>query len=168
TVAPTEGTSVATNGMPTMPVVTSAAMVGTGQALIGMSSDAVVPHAAVTFAWMVPVAVGVPLMMLPLSVRPAGRPVTERVAPGESASVDRNGRPTVPETTPAETVGVAQGSMVMVTGALVPHAFCATTVTLPLTVGMPEVMLPASVSPAGRGDRCEIRAPPRAGSGGGD
>src|SRR5258705_11912233 len=98
------------NGMPTIPVVMSAATVGTGQALIGMSSDAVAPHGAVTFALMVPVAVGVPLMMLPLSDRPAGRPVTERVAPGESASVDRNGRPTVPERTPAGKVGTGRGT----------------------------------------------------------
>ena len=64
--------------MPTVPAVRSAVMVGTGQALMGMSTDAVEPQAAVTEAWMVPVAAGVPEMTLSVSERPAHLLLHER------------------------------------------------------------------------------------------
>src|SRR5258706_594274 len=66
TVPPSEGTSVARNGTPTVPDVRSAVMVGSGQALMGMSMEAVEPQSAVTTAWIVPVTDGVPEMTLPI------------------------------------------------------------------------------------------------------
>lgn len=136
--------------MPTVPETRSAEMVGTGQALIGMSIEAVEPQAAVIRAWMVPVAEGVPEMTFPRSERPAGRPVTERAAPGGTVRMEANGRPTVPASALADIVGTAHVSMMRSTDAVAPHAAVAVTWTVPAADGVPEMTFPASVRPAGR------------------
>src|SRR5438552_1499272 len=112
-VEPTDGAIVVTNGRPAVPPSAVALSVGSGQAPTGMSIDAVAPQAAVTIAWMLPVSDGVPLMVLPLSVRPAGSPVTSSVEPGVITNVVRNGSPTVAEVTFAVTDGSGQALITM-------------------------------------------------------
>src|SRR5216684_4374189 len=136
--------------MPTVPASTSAVMVGTGQALIGMSIDAVEPQAAVISAWMVPVAEGVPEMTFPRIERPAGRPVTESAAPGGTVRIEANGRPTVPASALADTVGTAHGSMTRSTEAVAPPGAVAVTWIVPVADGVPEMTFPLNERPAGR------------------
>src|SRR5438034_2110456 len=99
---------------------------------------------------MVAVPVGVPETMFPVTLKPAGNPCTQTVASGDAAIVERNGRPTVPEATDAVSVGTGQGTMVIVVVAVAPHAAVAVIVAVPEAAGVPEMMVPLSVRPAGK------------------
>src|SRR5258708_1804389 len=127
TVVPGERASVERNGRPTVPVVRLAVIVGSGQAPTAMSTEADAPQGAVTVAWIVPVAVGVPVMTLSLRVRPAGRPITASVAPGVSVNAVAKGSPTVPVRTDAVIVGTGQALMGISRLAVVPQAAVAVT-----------------------------------------
>src|SRR5260221_851844 len=150
TVAPGESASVERNGSPTVPVVRLAVTVGSGQAPIGMSTETEAPQGAVTVAWIVPVAVGVPVMRFPLNGRPAGRPVTASVAPGVSVNAVAKGSPTVPVRTDAVIVGRGHGSMGMSMEALAPQGAVTVAWIVPAAVGVPVMRLPLRVRPAGR------------------
>src|SRR5260221_176658 len=115
------------NGRPTVPVVRLAVIVGSGQAPTAMSTEADAPQGAVTVAWIVPVAVGVPVMTLPLRVRPAGRPLTASVAPGVSVNAVAKGSPTVPVRTDAVMAGTGQAVMGMSRLTVAPQAAVAVT-----------------------------------------
>src|SRR5258708_149759 len=104
-----------------------AVIVGSGQAPTAMSTEADAPQGAVTIAWIVPVAVGVPVMTLPLRVRPAGRPLTASVAPGVSVNAVARGSPTVPVRTDAVMAGSGQALMGMSRLAVAPQAAVAVT-----------------------------------------
>src|SRR6266566_2629661 len=120
-VAPAVSVNVAANGSPTVPDTAEALIAGRGHALTGMSMLAVAPQAAVMTAWIVPVAVAVPVMRLPLSVRPAGSPVTLSVAPSESTNVVANGSPTVPLMALALMAGSGHGLMTTSVVAVAPQ-----------------------------------------------
>src|SRR5438876_2033453 len=149
TVASGDAVIVERNGRPTVPEAIDAVRVGTGQGTMVMVVVAVAPHAAVAVIVAVPEAAGVPEMMLPLSVRPVGRPVAVIVAPGAAMTVERNGSPTVPMSVSATIVGAAHGAMARLRVACAPHAAVTVTVAVPEAVGVPEMMFPLSVRPAG-------------------
>src|SRR5258707_8227613 len=104
TVAPGDASRTEMNGRPTVPPMLDAVIAGNGQDSIVMFVVAVAPQAAVAVIVAVPAAAGVPEMMFPASVRPAGRSVTLIVAPTDTVIVERNGRPTVPMTASVTTV----------------------------------------------------------------
>src|SRR5216684_5254728 len=64
--------------------------------------------------------------------------------------MEAKGRPAVPDSTVAVTVGSTHGSMTRSTDAVAPQAAVAVTWTVPAVDGVPEMMLPASARPAGR------------------
>src|SRR5258707_12039501 len=114
-VAPTEAVTVERKGRPTVPMTASVTTVGAAQPAIVTVVVATAPHAAVAVTVNVPASVGVPEITLPLRERPAGSESTVTVAPGESASVERNGSPTVPVVRLAVTVGSGQAPIGMST-----------------------------------------------------
>src|SRR5258708_34934978 len=99
---------------------------------------------------MIAVPVAVPEIVLPTTLRPAGKPWTHTVAPGDATITATNGRPTVPPRFEAVMVGSGQGSMVMFVVAVAPHAAVAVIVAVPAAAGVPGMMFPARVRPAGR------------------
>ncbi len=61
-----------------------------------MSIVATAPQGEVAITWMIAVPVAVPEIVLPTTLRPAGKPWTHTVAPGDATITATNGRPTVP------------------------------------------------------------------------
>src|SRR5260221_8634639 len=137
------------NGRPNVRPMLDAVIAGNGQDTIVMFVVAVAPQAAGAVIVAVPAAAGVPEMMFPASVRPAGRSVTLIVAPTDTVIVERNGRPTVPMTASVTTVGAVQPAIVTVVVATAPHAAVAVTLNVPASVGVPEITLPLRGRPAG-------------------
>src|SRR5437879_5742076 len=113
---------VDTNGRPSVPDVADTLSAGTGHGWMAIVVVAVAPQAEVAVIVAVPEAAGVPEMMLPRSVKPAGRLAAVRVAPGAAVIVETNGRPTVPMRVSARTVGAAQESIVRERVACAPQA----------------------------------------------
>src|SRR5258706_16160303 len=99
--------------------------------------------------WMMAELSGVPEIRPPLYVRPAGRPCTHTVAPSEGVTVERKGRPTLPLSDVAATVGSGQGAIAIVVLAEAPQAVVAVIVAVPAVAGVPEITLPARGRPAG-------------------
>src|SRR5258708_6651241 len=99
---------------------------------------------------MIAVPVAVPEIVLPTTLRPAGKPWTHTVAPGDATITATNGRPAVPPRFVEVIVGSGQGSMVMFVVAVAPHAAVAVIVAVPAAAGVPEMTFPARVRPAGR------------------
>src|SRR5258708_30246174 len=99
---------------------------------------------------MIAVPVAVPEIVLPTTLRPAGKPWTDTVAPGDATIPATNGRPAVPPRFVEVIVGSGQGSMVMFVVAVAPHAAVAVIVAVPAAAGVPEMTFPARVRPAGR------------------
>src|SRR5438445_7528504 len=115
-----------------------------------MSSVATAPHGEVAMMCTMAVPRGVPVIVLPVAVRPAGKPWMQTVASGVAVMTVVNGRPTVPFNVVDTRVGTGQGWIVMATDAVAPHEAVAVMVAVPLVVGVPEITIPSSVRPAGR------------------